>query len=89
MKGLAKGMTDNIGMIENAASKVSGTIEGTISGRVGEMEANAATVRATTYTIDGDTIVLDGKAIGKSATKYITTEQTNNQAAKGRRMRHV
>lgn len=40
----------------------------------------------TVVVIDGDTIVLDGKAIGKSAQKYITGTQISNAAARGRRM---
>lgn len=40
----------------------------------------------TTVVVDGDTIVLDGKAIGKSATKYITGTQISAAAARGRRL---
>lgn len=39
--------------------------------------------------VEGDTITLDGKAIGKSVTKYITTSQSNSAAAKGRRLGFV
>lgn len=40
----------------------------------------------TTIVVDGDTIVLDGKAIGKSAQKYITGTQISRAASKGRRL---
>lgn len=89
MNGLADGIYSNMDKIQKAASGISGTIDSTITGRVADIAGNIPGSGGRTIVIDGDTIVLDGKAIGKSATKYITTSQSNNSAAKGRRLNRV
>ena len=89
MSGLADGIYRNIDKIEKAASDVSGTINSTITGRVADIANNTPTLGGGMIVVDGDTIVLDGKAIGKSATKYISTNQQNNLASKGVRLRYV
>lgn len=89
MSGLADGIYRNINKIEKAASDVSGTINSTITGRVADIASNTPTLGGGMIVVDGDTIVLDGKAIGKSAKKYISTNQQNNLASKGVRLRHV
>lgn len=89
MSGLADGIYRNIDKIEKAASDVSGTINSTITGRVADIASNTPTLGGGMIVVDGDTIVLDGKAIGKSATKYISTNQQNNLASKGVRLRYV
>lgn len=89
MSGLADGIYRNIDKIEKAASDVSGTINSTITGRVADIANNTPTLGGSMIVVDGDTIVLDGKAIGKSATKYISTNQQNNLASKGVRLRYV
>ena len=89
MSGLADGIYQNIDKIQKAASDVSGTINSTITGRVADIANNTPTLGGGMIVVDGDTIVLDGKAIGKSATKYISTNQQNNLASKGVRLRYV
>lgn len=89
VSGLADGIYRNIDKIEKAASDVSGTINSTITGRVADIANNTPTLGGSMIVVDGDTIVLDGKAIGKSATKYISTNQQNNLASKGVRLRYV
>ena len=89
MSGLADGIYRNIDKIKKAASDVSGTINSTITGRVADIANNTPTLGGGMIVVDGDTIVLDGKAIGKSATKYISTNQQNNLASKGVRLRYV
>lgn len=89
MTGLADGIYRNIDKIEKAASDVSGTINSTITGRVADIASNTPTLGGGMIVVDGDTIVLDGKAIGKSATKYISTNQQNNLASKGVRLKYV
>lgn len=89
MSGLADGIYRNIDKIEKAASDVSGTINSTITGRVADIASKTPTLGGGMIVVDGDTIVLDGKAIGKSATKYIGTNQQNNLASKGVRLRYV
>ena len=89
MSGLADGIYKNIDKIQKAASDVSGTINSTITGRVADIANNTPSLGGGVIVVDGDTIVLDGKAIGKSATKYISANQQNNLASKGVRVRNV
>ena len=90
MTGLADGIYQNIDKVQKAAAAVSGTIDSTITGRVMPMAERAgAYSRQATIIVDGDTIALDGKTIGKTATKYITTGQVAGAAARGRRLRNV
>ena len=89
LAGMADSIYSHLGIIQRAADAVSGTINSTINGRVSDIAAGANYYTGGTMVIDGDTIVLDGKAIGKSATKYITGNQVSNAAAKGRRTRYV
>lgn len=89
MTGLADGIYNNIDKVQKAASAVSGTIDSTITGRVSDIAGNTPDIGGGMIVVEGDSIVLDGKVIGKTATKYITTTQTNASAAKGRRLRHV
>lgn len=86
MTGLANGIYDNIDKVQKAASAVSGTIDSTITGRVTDMANNVPSLGGGMIVVDGDTITLDGKAIGKSATKYITYTQAGSAASKGRRL---
>ena len=90
MTGLADGIYQNIDKVQKAAAAVSGTIDSTITGQVMPMAERAgAYSRQATIIVDGDTIVLDGKAIGKSAKKYISAGQVAGAAAQGRRLRNV
>lgn len=89
MAGLADGIYNNIDKVQKAANAVSGTIDSTITGRVSDIAGNTPDIGGGTIVVEGDSIILDGKVIGKTATKYITTTQTNASAAKGRRLRHV
>ena len=89
MAGLADGIYNNIDKVQKAANAVSGTIDSTITGRVSNIAGNTPDIGGGTIVVEGDSIILDGKVIGKTATKYITTTQTNASAAKGRRLRHV
>lgn len=89
MAGLADGIYNNIDKVQKAANAVSGTIDSTITGRVSDIAGNTPDIGGGTIVVEGDSIILDGKVIGKTATKYITTTQTNASAAKGRRLRYV
>ena len=90
MTGLADGIYQNINKVQKAAAAVSGTIDSTITGQVMPMAERAgAYSRQATIIVDGDTIVLDGKEIGKSAKKYISAGQVAGAAAQGRRLRNV
>lgn len=86
MNGLANGIYSNINKIQKAAKDVSSTIDTTITGTIPDIVSNTPNIGESMIVVDGDTIVLDGKAIGKSATKYITTGQRRGSASKGRRL---
>lgn len=86
MAGLAKGMYDNIKKVQSAAAAVATSIDSTFTNDVNGIIKGASVSSTSTMVIDGDTIMLDGKAIGKSATKYITTTQAAAMASKGRRV---
>ena len=86
--GLANGIYNNLDEVEKAASAVSGTIDSTITGKVADMSTPTA-MRSTVIKVDGDTMILDGKIVGKTAAKYINVQQAGNAAAKGQRPRYV
>lgn len=86
MSGLADGMYKNIKKVQDAAATVATTIDSTFTNDVNGIIKGASVSNTSTMVIDGDTIMLDGKAIGKSATKYITTTQAASMASKGRRV---
>ena len=77
----AAAYSGNTGGYENIADSISRAIISAYK--------NGETSGETTIVVDGDTIVLDGKEIGKSATKYITSTQMSGAAAKGRRKKYV
>lgn len=83
MTGLADGIYENIDKVQKAAAAVSGTIDSTITGRVADMASNTPAMGGGTIIIDGDTLTIDGKVIGKTAVKYITNVQTGALTAKG------
>ena len=89
LSGMAQGIYQNIHKIQDAAAAVSGTIDSAITGQVMGMADAASYSREMMIVVDGDTIALDGKTIGKTATKYITTGQVAGAAAQGRRLRNV
>ena len=86
MSGLADGMYKNIKKVQDAAATVAGTINQTFNNDMNGIVEGASVSGTSTIVVDGDMITLDGKAIGKSATKYITTTQAAAMASKGRRV---
>lgn len=85
MKGIATGIYDNMDLVQKAVDAVSGTINTTMQGSVAGMVQSAATPTGRAMVIEGDKIILDGKEIGRTAKKYITLNQRNAMASKGRR----
>ena len=85
MTGLANGIYDNIDKVQKAARDVSGTIDSTINGRISDIADNAPSMGGGTIVVDGDTIVLDRKVIGKTAVKYIRNAQIGAMTARGKR----
>ena len=86
MEGLAEGIYNNIDKIKTAAKAVSGEINSTINGNVSGMVQSASIPANRTIIIQGDTMILDGEVIGKTAERRITNGQISTQAAKGRRV---
>ena len=83
MSGLADGIYRNIDKIQKAASDVSGTINSTITGRVADIASNTPAFGGGMIVVEGDTMILDGKVIGKTAVKYITGVQVGAMKTKG------
>ena len=85
MSGIADGIYNNIDKVKNAVNAVSATMNNTISGNIDGMVESAAATNNQMITIEGDTIILNGEVIGKTAERVISTGQRNAMAAKGRR----
>lgn len=83
MSGLSDGIYRNMDKIQKAASDVSGTINSTITGRVADIVSNTQTFGGGMIVVEGDTMILDGKVIGKTAVKYITGVQVGAMKTKG------
>ena len=83
MSGLAQGIYDNVDKVQAAVQTVSGTISTTMNGNVSAMIDSAAISRDGTIIVEGDQIILDGKVIGRTAEKHISTAQTARLKAKG------
>ena len=87
--GTLDGIYKNIDKVQKAARAVSGTINSTITGRVADIAGAAAYTKTSVIVVEGDRIILDGKEIGRCATKYINRTQNGKRSAQGRRDRHV
>ena len=89
MGGLAEGIYKNIDKVQKAARAVSGTINSDNHGRVADIAGAAKETKTSVIVMEGDRIILDGKEIGRCATKYINRTQNGKRSAQGRRDRHV
>ena len=85
MSGLARGIYDNVDKVQAAVQSVSGTISTTMNGNVQAMIDSAAVSRESTIIIEGDSIIVDGNVIGRTAEKCITAGQVARLKAKGAR----
>ena len=83
MSGLARGIYDNVDKVQAAVQSVGGTISTTMNGNVQAMIDSAAVSRDSTIIIEGDSIIVDGKVIGRTAEKRITAGQVARLKAKG------
>lgn len=86
MEGLAKGIKDNMNKVELAAANVGTTLNQSVFGNLDGVISGASTSYTSNIEIAGDTIVLDGKVIGQTASKYITSNQRALTKAKGGRL---
>ena len=83
LTGMADSIYKNIGTIQRAASAVSGAIDGAVTkDRYGAF-GSASVPYSYSITIQGDSIILEGKVIGRTADKYITNNQIAKIKAKG------
>lgn len=83
LTGMADSIYKNIGTIQRAASAVSGAIDGAVTkDRYGAF-GSASVPYSYSITIQGDSIILEGKVIGRTADKYITNNQVAKIKAKG------
>ena len=85
IKGLADGIYNNLGMIRSASAALSGSIRAGISERSGELTWSSSMPRSQTFIVEGDTMVLDGKIVGRTAERRITANQVSAGRAKGGR----
>lgn len=86
MEGLAKGIKDNMNKVELAAANVGTTLNQSVFGNLDGVISGASTSYTSNIEIAGDPIVLDGKVIGQTASKYITSNQRALTKAKGGRL---
>ena len=83
LTGMADSIYKNIGTIQRAASAVSGAIDGAVTKDRYGVFGSASVPYSSSITIQGDSIILDGKVIGRTADKYITNNQIAKIKAKG------
>lgn len=83
LTGMADSIYKNIGTIQRAASAVSGAIDGAVTQDRYGVFGSASVPYSSSITIQGDSIILDGKVIGRTADKYITNNQVAKIKAKG------
>ena len=83
LTGMADSIYKNIGTIQRAASAVSGAIDGAVTKDRYGVFGSASVPYSSSITIQGDSIILDGKVIGRTADKYITNNQVAKIKAKG------
>ena len=84
MDGLANGIYDNLYKVQNAARAAAHSIGVNVEGNVKTAIQSASVTRESTIVVEGDQIVLDGRVIGKTATRYITNTQKGNRKVKGK-----
>lgn len=84
MEGLANGIYKNMDKVQRAASEVSGIINGAMNGSVRDMIGTASIERNAVIVVEGDRIILDGKEIARTTTKYISSTQKGITRSKGR-----
>ena len=83
LTGMADSVYKNLDIIQDAAKTISGTINSNITDDRNGVMRSAQTSYSSSIVIEGDSIILDGKVIGKTAERYITNGQVARMKARG------
>lgn len=83
LTGMADSVYKNLDIIQNAAKTISGTINSNITDDRNGVMRSAQTSYSSTIVVEGDSIILDGKVIGKTAERYISNGQVARMKARG------
>lgn len=83
LTGMADSVYKNLDIIQDAAKTISGTINSNIVDDRNGVIRSAQARYSSSILVQGDSIILDGKVIGRTADKYITGRQVAGMKAKG------
>lgn len=83
LTGMADSVYKNLDIIQDAAKTISGTINSNITDDRNGVMRSAQTSYSSNIVIEGDSIILEGKVIGKTAERYITNGQVARMKARG------
>lgn len=83
LTGMADSVYKNLDIIQDAAKTISGTINSNITDDRNGVMRSAQTSYSSSIIVQGDSIILDGKVIGKTADRYISNGQRARLKAKG------
>lgn len=83
LTGMADSVYRNLDIIQDAAKTISGTINSNIVDDRNGVIRSAQARYSSSIVVQGDSIILEGKVIGRTADKYITGRQVAGMKAKG------
>ena len=83
LTGMADSVYKNLDIIQDAAKTISGTINSNIVDDRNGVIRSAQARYSSSIVVQGDSIILDGTVIGRTADKYITGRQVAGMKAKG------
>lgn len=83
LTGMADSVYRNLDIIQDAAKTISGTINSNIVDDRNGVIRSAQARYSSSIVVQGDSIILDGTVIGRTADKYITGRQLAGMKAKG------
>lgn len=83
LTGMADSVYRNLDIIQDAAKTISGTINSNIVDDRNGVIRSAQARYSSSIVVQGDSIILDGTVIGRTADKYITGRQIAGMKAKG------
>lgn len=83
LTGMADSVYKNLDIIQDATKTISGTINSNIVDDRNGVIRSAQARYSSSIVVQGDSIILEGKVIGRTADKYITGRQVAGMKAKG------
>lgn len=83
LTGMADSVYKNLDIIQDATKTISGTINSNIVDDRNGVIRSAQARYSSSIVVQGDSIILDGTVIGRTADKYITGRQVAGMKAKG------